>query len=216
MKRYWFFDLDGTLADTDGDIRASWKASLADMGVSCPDFDRDFVAGPPMEEMAKALLPDICTPEFAAELRRRFGEHYDGDGFPNTFEYPGVMDAVRRLKALGARLFIVTNKRYAGAVAMAAKFAWMDVFEKLYAGDMHDGDPSIGRMRKPQLVAFVLKELGADASDAVMVGDTANDFAAASENGVESIAVAWGYGKPGELALAGRVVNSPAELVPAS
>ena len=34
MKRFWFFDLDGTLADTDGDIRLAWKAALADLGLA--------------------------------------------------------------------------------------------------------------------------------------------------------------------------------------
>lgn len=41
-----FFDLDGTLADTDGDIRLAWKAAMADMKLECPRFDELFVAGP--------------------------------------------------------------------------------------------------------------------------------------------------------------------------
>ena len=36
MKKLWFFDLDGTLADTDRDIREAWKATLADLGLECP------------------------------------------------------------------------------------------------------------------------------------------------------------------------------------
>ena len=40
---------DPTLADTDGDIRLAWKAALADLGLDCPTFDRDFIAGPPMK-----------------------------------------------------------------------------------------------------------------------------------------------------------------------
>lgn len=212
MKHFWFFDLDGTLADTDGDIRLSWKAALADMGVECPGFDRDFVAGPPIEDMAKALMPDLYTPEFGAELRRRFGEHYDSDGFPQTREYPGVMDAVRRLKTDGARVFIVTNKRFAGATAMAAKFKWMDVFERLYAGDMHAGDPAVGRLPKPRLLALAMRELGAEPADCVMVGDTANDFRAARENSVESVAVAWGYGTAAELAEADRIAATPEDI----
>jgi len=212
MKRFWFFDLDGTLADTDGDIRAAWKASLADMGLSCPRFDSDFVAGPPIEDMARTLLPDVYTPALGAELRRRFGAHYDGDGFPNTREYPGVMDEVRRLNADGARTFIVTNKRYAGATAMARKFGWMDVFEGLYAGDMHDSDPSIGRLHKPALLTLIMRELGADAGDCVMVGDTANDINAAKANGIESVWVAWGYGVGDEGASAGRTARTPSEI----
>ena len=106
MKRLWFFDLDGTLADTDRDIREAWKAALADMRISCPSFDRDFVAGPPIEEMARILFPDAYTPELGAELRRRFGEHYDNDGFPYTVEYPGIIERVKALKSAGATVVV--------------------------------------------------------------------------------------------------------------
>lgn len=212
MKRILFFDLDGTLADTDPDIRTSWKAALHDLGVECPHFDRDFVAGPTLEEMARKLLPEHATDEFCAELRARFGYHYDHDGFPNTFEYPGVLDAVRRLKAAGARVFIATNKRFAGASAMARHFGWDQVFEKLYTGDMFKDDPAIGKMRKPELLAFIMRELGVTAEDCVMVGDTINDFEAAAKNGIESVAVSWGYGTDDERAKATRIVKNPTEI----
>lgn len=209
MKRFWFFDLDGTLADTDPDIRLSWKAALADLGLSAPTFDRDFVAGPPLEEMAAKLLPGICTPQIAAAIRERFGAHYDNDGFPATREYPGVIDAAKRISAAGGRVFIATNKRFEGAKAMVAHFGWDGVFERLYAGDMFRDDPAIGRMRKPRLLAYALGELGAAPEESVMVGDTANDFEAAEANGMESVGVAWGYGTEEELARATRVVRTP-------
>ena len=72
MNRIWFFDLDGTLADTDPDIRVSWKAALRDLGVECPNFDRDFIAGPTIEEMARKLLGEIATDVFCGQLRERF------------------------------------------------------------------------------------------------------------------------------------------------
>ena len=212
MKRFWFFDLDGTLADTDCDIRFAWKCALKDLGLECPGFDERFVAGPPIEEMAKALFPEIYTDKLALDIRIGFGRHYDNDGFPNTLEYPAVMDRVRELKAAGARPFIVTNKRYVGAKAMAAKFGWMDVFEGLYAGDMHKDDPAIGKLRKPELLARVMRELGASPDDCVMVGDTKSDFEAARANSIESVAVAWGYGTASELAEADRIARNPKEV----
>jgi phosphoglycolate phosphatase len=212
MKRFWFFDLDGTLADTDCDIRLAWKDALKDLGLECPDFEKRFVAGPPIEEMAKALFPAEYTDRMALDIRIGFGRHYDNDGFPNTREYPGVLDRVRALNAAGARPFIVTNKRYVGAKAIAAKFSWMDVFEGLYAGDMHKDDPAIGKLRKPELLARVMRELGAEPGDCVMVGDTCSDFEAARKNGIESVGVAWGYGTPGELAEADRMANIPEEI----
>ena len=217
MKRHWFFDLDGTLADTDGDIRLAWKAALADLGLDCPAFDRDFVAGPPIEEMVRKLFPAQCADPVAAEtlianVRERFGHHYDHDGFPTTAEYPGVLDAVRRLKAAGARVFIATNKRYAGAAAMAAKFGWTAVFEKLYTGDMFFATRGL-KMRKPELLKFIMDEIGAAPGDCVMVGDTINDFEAARLNGIDAVAVAWGYGTAAERRAARLTVSDAAELL---
>jgi len=212
MKKFCFFDLDGTLADTDRDIRLAWKESLADMGLPCDDFDRLFVTGPTIDDMAKRLFPDRYSEAFVAEIRRRFGEHYDGDGFPSTREYPRVLDRVKAMKAAGAKVFIVTNKRFAGTTAMARHFGWDVVFDGIYASDMYASDPKIGKLAKPELLRRVMAELGARPEDSVMVGDTENDFAAAAENGVESVAVSWGYGTERERALATRIADSPEEI----
>lgn len=212
MKRFWFFDLDGTLADTEGDIRRAWKAALADLGLDCPHFDDVYTTGPSLEEITKRLFPDTWTPEMLQAIRGGFARHYDMDGFPLTREYPGVLDRVRALKAAGAHVAIVTNKRLAGARAMAAKFGWGEVFEKIYTADMHRDDPAIGVLRKPDLLKRVLAELGAASADSVMVGDTVNDFEAAAKNGLESVAVTWGYGKPDERREATRVAQVPAEI----
>ena len=204
MYGTWFFDLDGTLADTDRDIREAWKAALADLGLVCPDFDARFVAGPPIDAMTKMLFPDIYTEQLAQDVRVGFARHYDHDGFPNTREYPGVLDEVRRLRAAGARAYIVTNKRYVAAQLMAAHFGWADAFDGVYAGDMHRDDP-IGKLRKGALLRLVMAEHGLRPEDCVMVGDTANDFEAAREAGIRSIGVGWGYGTEAELATADEV-----------
>ena len=197
MTRLWFFDLDGTLAD---------------LGLACPGFDRDFVAGPPIEDMARTLLPDVYTDALGAEIRARFGAHYDHDGFVHTAEYPGVVDRVRALKAAGATVVVATNKRYAGARLMAEKFGWDAVFDGIYSGDRFRDDPAIGKMTKTQLLAFLMRRYGAEPGACAIVGDTKSDFLAARANGIASVGVAWGYGTPEELALADRVVKSPSEI----
>ena len=197
MKRFVFFDLDGTLADTDPDIRGAWKAALADLGLDCPSFDELFVAGPPIDEMTRLLFPGRFTQGLADSIRARFAAHYDGDGFPLTKEYPGVLDDVRRIRAEGRIVAIVTNKRYAAAVAMARRFGWDRVFDGVFAGDM-----ALPKVRKPELLARVMERYGARSGDCALVGDTMSDFEAARANGVFSVGVAWGYGKPDELASA--------------
>ena len=209
MRKFWFFDLDGTLADTDRDIREAWKAALRDLGLDCPRFDEVFVAGPPIDEMTRRLFPDRFTPALADDVRRLFASHYDGDGFPNTYEYPGVLDEVRAVAAAGATAAIVTNKRHAGATAMARRFGWNGVF----AGGVWSGDMFPGRkLAKTELLAVVMRRLGAAPSESVMVGDTASDFEAAAANGVFSVGVEWGYGRPDELAAADVTVSAPGEL----
>lgn len=208
MKKFWFFDLDGTLADTDRDIRRAWEAAIADLGLSCGAFDEKFVAGPPIDEMTKILFPDVFTPDLAGKIRELFAAHYDGDGFPETAEYPGIMDEVRSIARSGAVVAIVTNKRFAGATAMARHFGWNGVFEGIYSGDMFPGK----RMRKVELLSYVLEKLGAAPEDSVMVGDTVNDFEAAKANDVMSVGVAWGYGKERELEAADVTVRRACEL----
>jgi phosphoglycolate phosphatase len=205
MKKAWFFDLDGTLADTDLDIREAWKAAMADLGLGRDDFDEVFVAGPPIDVMLQSLFPREYTPELAAKMRTAFGRHYDHDGFPNTREYPGVIDRVKQLKAAGDRVFIVTNKRHAGAEIMGRKFGWDRIFDRLYTGDMYG-------VKKPELIAIVLKEQGLAPEDCTMVGDTLNDFAAARANHVFSIGVSWGYGTPEELRQADRIIERIEDL----
>ena len=208
--KYWFFDLDGTLADTDRDIREAWKAALTDLGLECSDFETKFVAGPPIDEMVKALFPDIFTQKLADDIRIGFARHYDSDGFPNTHEYPGVLNAVRRLKACGDYVAIVTNKRFAGATAMAKRFGWDALFDGLYAGDMYAD--TLGKLRKGVLLAKLIGELAAPKECCTMVGDTISDFVAAAENGIRSIGVTWGYGKPDELAKATERIDAPSAL----
>ena len=104
------------------------------------------------------------------------------------------MDEVRRLKAEGRVVAIVTNKRFAAATAMARHFGWDSVFDGVFAGDM-----STPKVRKPELLARVMARYGAAPGDCALVGDTASDFEAASANGVFSVGVSWGYGTPEEL-----------------
>ena len=116
------------------------------------------------------------------------------DGFPMTHEYPGVFDFIRKLRSSGAKTYIATNKRYIGTLKMVAKFGWGSLFDGVYSGDMYMDDPSIGKMRKPELLKFIMQKEKISPEQVVMVGDTENDFEAARENSIESIGVKWGYG----------------------
>ena len=199
-RRHWFFDLDGTLARTGEDIIAAWKRSIADLGRECPRFDEVFKIGPTLEKVVYELFDD-ASPELVAQMVARFRPNYDESGFPNTVPYPGVPEWLASLKAAGAKLYRVTNKRHAPTQAIVAKFGWQAMFDGVWSFDSFPGE----KYRKPDLLAYLLQTLKVDADDAVMVGDTKGDVDAGRANGMRTVAVTWGYGSRDELQTADEI-----------
>ena len=204
MKRHhWFFDLDGTLARTGEDIIAAWKQSIADLGRECPRFDEVFTIGPTLEKVVYDLFDD-ASPELVAQMVERFRPNYDESGFPNTVPYPGVPERLAALKAAGAKLYIVTNKRHAPTQGIVRKFGWDALFDGVWSFDSFPGV----KYRKPDLIAHLLKKFAINPADAVMVGDTKGDVDAGRANGLHTVGVTWGYGSRAELADADEIVDN--------
>ena len=187
---HWFFDLDGTLLDTAGDVVGSWKKTIADLGLECPRFDEVFRMGPSINDIARVLFPgraDIDS--LIAAIRSRFAENYDTGGFPTTVPYPGIESWLERLKSSGAKLYIASNKRIAPTKMLVRKMGWERLFDGIYTSDMHP--PEV--VKKPIFLARALKELGIGGAQAIMVGDTSGDIEAGKANGMYTIGVSWGY-----------------------
>lgn len=202
MRHHWFFDLDGTLARTGEDIIAAWKQSLADLGRECPHFDEVFTIGPTLEKVIYQLFDD-ASPELVEQMVARFRPNYDESGFPNTVPYPGVPEWLRSLKAAGAKLYIVTNKRHVPTQGIVRKFGWDTLFNGVWSFDSFPGV----KYKKPDLLAHLLATHAIDPSDAVMVGDTKGDVEAGRANGVYTVGVTWGYGSREELATADEMLE---------
>ena len=204
--RHWFFDLDGTLARTGEDIIVAWKAALTSLGRDLTDFDRVFRIGPTLEKVVYELYDD-ATPQLVEDLMARFKPFYDEGGFPNTVPYPGVPELLAALKAAGARAYIVTNKRHNATQLIARKFGWDRTLDGVWSYDTFET-----KYKKPDLLARLLKDLGVESKDAVMVGDTKGDVDAGKANGMATIGVTWGYGTPDETAEADAVFSSALEI----
>jgi phosphoglycolate phosphatase len=206
MKRYFLFDLDGTLTDTGSGIMGSVAHALARLGWPEPeaDFLRQFV-GPPLEES----FQNFCqmSPAEAAEAIRLYRERYHAWGVFQSPLYPGVEGLLERLSQKAA-LAVATSKREAGARQILAMRGVEGYFQAV-VGD--DGT----RPSKAAVVGEALAQLEEPPREqVVMIGDRSYDVAGAKAWGLESIGVLYGYSAPGELAAAGasRLVGSVAEL----
>ena len=202
MKTHWFFDFDGTLCDTEADIKAAWRAALKAIGRDCPQFDAVYRTGPTIDQVTHALFSD-ATPVLVEQIRAHFKTFYDACGFPQTRPYPWIPAWLAALKAQGGHLYVATNKRYAPMGALMRKMGWLDLFDGYYSFDMYPGE----RLPKADLLRRVMAARGIAPADAVMVGDTRGDVEAGKAAGLYTIGCTWGYGTREELEGADELIS---------
>ena len=204
---HWFFDLDGTLARTGEDIVIAWKAALTALGRDLTNFDKAFRIGPTLEKVIYDMYDD-ATPQLVEDLMARFKPLYDESGFPNTVPYPGVPELLAAIRAAGGKAYIVTNKRHSATQLIARKFGWDRTLDGVWSYDTFGT-----KYKKPELLAKLLKDLGVDPKDAVMVGDTKGDVDAGKANGLATVGVTWGYGTGEEVSAADIVLAAASDAL---
>lgn len=208
-RRVFIFDFDGTLADTRQLITRTMRQTLRELGL--PDRTDDECAatiGLPLVECFRTLLQtDDETARRCADTYRRIFETNNTEGTVSAF--PHVVETVRRLHAEGNTLTIASSRRHESIVALLNGLAIADCFALIIgADDVTEAKP------KPEPVLKTLAAIGADAAEAVVIGDTAYDIIMGREAGVETVGVTWGNGTAEELEAAGatRVISDIREL----
>lgn len=193
-----FFDFDGTVCDTAADIRDSWRAAFAELGLDAPHFDRVYRIGPPTEVAAQLIFPD-ADDEFISRLCRVYRNCYYNSGYPKSLPYPGVNAMLEKLRAEGKTLFIATNKNYAPLKQLIDQLGWSGIFAELLNRDMMP----LNEYRKSQLLRRALEKYALDPRRSAMVGDAASDIVAGREANVVTVAATYGYGDLDELTASG-------------
>lgn len=206
MKKYFLFDLDGTVTDTGPGIMGSVQHALGQLGWPPQDegFLRRFVGPPLMESFQNFCGMDEAGARRAIELYRA---RYHAWGMYKSPLYPGIDGLLRRL-AQKAVLAVATSKHESGARQIMDMRGITGRFRAV-VGD--DGT----RPSKAAVIAEALRQLGGpELGEVVMVGDRSYDVDGARACGVDCFGAGYGYGAPGELEAAGavRVAGSVREL----
>jgi pyrophosphatase PpaX len=180
------FDLDGTLIDSIELIRLSYVHALKVHRDIAPPHDFWLAGlGRPLRWQFAQFTADEREIEAMVATYRTYNlaRH---DEMVTAFS--GAVEAVRALKARGAKLGIVTSKFREGAFRGLRHAGFGDeLFDVVVGADdvaLHKPDPA------PVLMA--LAQLDVAPERAVMVGDSPHDLASGRDAGTATAAVAWG------------------------
>jgi len=207
------FDLDGTFMDTIGDLAAAVNHVLVIAGRAPLTTDQ---VKPMVGAGAKVMLDRTlqatggCTEEEFRGLYRQLLSYYEAHIAVESRPFPGAVEAVEALRALGVKTAIVTNKFEGLAEKLLAELGLRDRFDALIGGD------TMGKgFAKPHRAPIneMIRRLGG--GRAAFVGDSIYDIQAAKNAGVPSIAVSFGFLlQPVEELGADAVIDSYSDLIP--
>ena len=188
--KVYLFDFDYTLADSSRGIVTCYRHVLDRNGYSSPtDDDIKRTIGKTLED-SFALLTGVTD----AEFRRQYVKEADVYMTANTVLFPETAGVLRRLKAAGARVGIISTKyRYRIRELLVAR-GLDDVFDIIVGGeDVSAAKPS------PEGVLMALDRLQVSREEVLYVGDSAVDAETARAAGVSFAGVTHGVTTAEEL-----------------
>ena len=189
------FDLDGTLADTSGDLISAANACFRQMGVGDvldPATDQG-VALRGGKRMLTVGLERLgrYDPAVVEDYYPVLLEAYAEDIDTRTVLYPGAMEAVAALRADGHAVAICTNKPEGLARRLLTELGVLGDFAALVGADTLPV-----KKPDPEPLREAARRAGADHARCCLVGDSDTDRNTARAAGVPSILV--GFGPSGE------------------
>lgn len=186
------FDLDGTLADTSGDLIAAANACFEGMGKGRPldpvaDALTAFAGGRAMLRLGFGRLGMAWT---EAEVDAQYPvllRAYANAIAVHTVLYPGAVEAVRTLRDAGFATAICTNKPEALAIALCDQLGISGLFGALLGADTLP-------VRKPDPEHYfeTVRRVGGRADQSLLIGDTITDRDTARAAKVPIVLVGFG------------------------
>jgi len=186
------FDLDGTLAETAGDLIGALNVVLAADGIEAVPVS---AARSLLGAGGRALIQrgyaragrDLSTQKLDA-LFVDFLAHYNAHIADNSWLFPGVEKCLDACEAAGWRLAVCTNKLEYSSKLLLGKLGVAERFAFIC------GQDTFGVAKPdPKPLVETIRKSGGDTRAAIMVGDSVTDIKTARAANVPVIAVDFGY-----------------------
>jgi phosphoglycolate phosphatase len=209
------FDLDGTLVDSAPDLVRALNETMDLEGLPRAKVETArLLVGQGariMIERYAALHSVSFSGERLDELTSELVRFYAADIARETKPFPGVLEALDELSALGAKLSVCTNKRTALSVQLLETLGLAERFSAIVGADA-----VTDRKPHPEHYRAAVTRAGGTVRRSVMVGDTVADVGAARAAGAPVAVGSFGYCDIGAERLGADVLlNRYSELAPA-
>jgi HAD superfamily hydrolase (TIGR01509 family) len=201
-------DIDGTLIDSNDAHTRAWVQTLQRHG-SCVSYEHmRSLIGKGSDKVFAEILGIESDSAFAKQITKDRTQLLLTSFIPNLNPTPGARLLVQRMRSQGLRLIIASSSGEE-LPALLAQAGLEDLLDTAVSSDevkesKPDGD----------IIKVALRKAGAQPSEAVMVGDTPYDIAAAKAAGVKCIALrCGGYWDDAALSEAVAIFDDPATLL---
>ena len=186
------FDLDGTLANTAGDLIAAANATFRQIGLG------DLLDAKTDQTAAHASVAAMLRLGFA-RADTGFGEDqvekyhsvllktYADNIDTHTYLYPGVSDAIQALLSAGYCLGVCTNKPEALAQKLLERLGVRSCFASLIGGDT-----VATRKPDPAPLLEAVRRASGNSQKTVLIGDTVTDLNTARAAAAKIVLVNFG------------------------
>ncbi len=213
MIKACIFDMDGTVLDTISTITYYVNVALHDFGYEPITEDEGKIyAGNGAKKLIERALRSkgVSDPAKIAEVLEYYTAKYDEEPLHLTKTFPGIAELVDRLRAMGIKLAIISNKPDT-AVRPIGEYFFGEKFDIV-----RGAREGVALKPAPDAVLAIMKELGVEHNECAYVGDTSVDMLTGRAAGAAmTIGVLWGFRKLEELLISGAdvIVKHPEQIL---
>lgn len=188
MKHAVILDLDGTLLNTLGDLRAATNHALEVRGLPPHSMEeiRQFIGNGIRLLICRAMPEGTPEAEIDAALDD-FKAYYAAHIHDRTVPYDGIPQLLTALKKRGIQVAVLSNKIDSASQQLIEYFfpGKTDVVFGEHVGVPRKPDPTSCRM--------VMQQLGVQPEQVLYVGDSGTDMQTAKNAGLYAVGVTWGF-----------------------
>jgi HAD superfamily hydrolase (TIGR01509 family) len=191
-------DIDGTLVDSNFLHVEAWAQAFDELRIDVPSWLIQRAIGADSAVLLNQLIGD--EPDDHKDRAKTLHARYYQALVPRLKLLPGARELITDLSTNGVRVVLATS---APDDELEALLTVLHIQEHIYAvtsaEDVEEAKP------RPGIIAVALRKGDVDAAQAVMIGDSVWDIAAAENAGVAAIGVLSGGTGEGDLTRAGAI-----------